>query len=422
MAQSYYRVMPFSRRSDTLTCILWRPLKSVFMPSSINRVCWLSSARYSSPLDLTNAKKWRALAPLGDLYVIGFSHDGRAHEFSEGARFALLPSLPITMLRYALFFVRAPLMALGWVLRGEVDILIAQSPYEGISAALVKLAARLMGKRVALIIESHGDFEESFFLYRRIPLAGLVRGLLRLLSEFALRHADVLRAVSSTTHAQLRRRVPHTPIEQFMAWTDVDVFRTTPRVTPLADSAVFVFAGTLAPIKGVHVLIEAFAAVPVGTPHARLRLIGKASNADYVAQLEAQITRLGLAGSITFVGVLDQTALAREMAGARALVLPSFSEGLPRVLVEALACGTPVISTRVGGIADIVQPDVNGWLIAPNDVPALTEAMRQALSTADIEAWGVRARTSAALLFSVEAYVEGHQRLFAHAQEALARE
>ena len=79
-----------------------------------------------------------------------------------------------------------------------------------------------------------------------------------------------------------------------------------------------------------------------------------------------------------------------EIIGARALVLPSFAEGLPRVLMEAMALGRPVISTYVAGIPELVVPGVCGWLVPAGSVEALVEAMRDGLltSTADLERLG----------------------------------
>jgi colanic acid/amylovoran biosynthesis glycosyltransferase len=70
----------------------------------------------------------------------------------------------------------------------------------------------------------------------------------------------------------------------------------------------------------------------------------------------------------------------REMLAARALVLPSFGEGLPVVIMEAMALRRPVISTYVAGIPELVRPGVHGWLVPAGDVEALVEAMRACLN------------------------------------------
>jgi glycosyltransferase involved in cell wall biosynthesis len=384
------------------------------------RACWISSTRYSQPLNATQAKKWAALAATGmDITVIGFASDARWHDFTQSARFILLPLLPFALLRYGLLFAFTPLLLVRLAWRGTANTFIAQSPYEGVPAAFIKQLLRLFGRKTALIVEAHGDFEESFFLYRRIPFANAVRWLMQRVSTYTLRHADVLRAVSSTTQAQLQRRAAGKPIEQFLTWTDVEVFQNTPRTAPPSASHDLLYVGQLVPLKGVHVLIDAFAQVCASAPSAHLHLIGRPDNTDYAAQLEEQVARLGLQDHVTFVGGLEQAQLAQRLVTARGLILPSFSEGMPRVLVEAMVCGTPVIATRVGGIADLVQTGRNGWLIDARDTDALADALRALLTNADVDALGANAREDAITLFSTQRYVDGYQRLFRWAETHL---
>ncbi|MDX2139118.1 MAG: glycosyltransferase [Chloroflexota bacterium] len=384
------------------------------------RACWISSTRYSQPLNATQAKKWAALAAAGmDITVVGFATDAHWRRFSQSARFILLPLLPFALLRYALMFVLTPLLLFRLAWRGRVNTFIAQSPYEGFPAALARQLLALCGRRTALLVEAHGDFEESLFLYRRIPFASVVRWLMRRVSDYTLHHADALRAVSSTTQAQLQQRAAGKPIEQFLTWTDVEVFQNTPRTLAPSASHDLLYVGQLVPLKGVHLLIDAFAQVCAVSHAAHLHLIGRPDNAEYAAQLQEQVVRLGLQERVTFTGALDQAQLAGRLAAARALILPSFSEGMPRVLVEAMVCGTPVIATRVGGVPDLVQTDRNGWLIDARDTEALAGALHNLLTSADVDALGATARTDATALFSTEQYVDGYRRLFAHAERAL---
>ena len=121
-------------------------------------------------------------------------------------------------------FVLGPFLALWLILRHGVQVLVAQSPYEGFAAALAKKVAGWCGCRVALVVENHGDFEESLFMQRRIRLPRLYRFLMRRVAGFTLKHADGLRAISRSTRAQLERWVPGKPLVQFPTWTDIEVF------------------------------------------------------------------------------------------------------------------------------------------------------------------------------------------------------
>jgi glycosyltransferase involved in cell wall biosynthesis len=376
----------------------------------------VGSARYPDPLDETTLKKWRALAGLGlPMVVIGFSSSLRPRAFVREARFLLLPLLPLPALRYLVALACVPALALWVILRYNARVLIAQSPPEGGLAALAKIAARLMGRRVALIVESHGDFERDIFLYRRVGLASLVRWLIGATSRFAFRHADGLRAISGSTRRQLERYAPGRPIEQFMAWTDSQAFLETKRSDPPSRSHTLLYAGVMIPRKGLHVLIDAFAAIAPNHPEARLALVGDEQNREYAAQLRQQIEACGLSDWVEMVGQVSQAELAQRFAGARAVILPSLSEGLGRVVVEAMLCGVPVIASRVGGIPDVVQEGVTGFLVPPGDAPALAEALSRALTGQEVDGMGRAARDFARAFFSPQAFVEGHRRLIAAA-------
>jgi glycosyltransferase involved in cell wall biosynthesis len=99
-------------------------------------------------------------------------------------------------------------------------------------------------------------------------------------------------------------------------------------------------------------------------------------------QIERRIQALGLSAHVTLVGWASNDDVRRHILDARALVLPSFAEGLPVVLMEALALGRPVICTPVGAVAELVQPSVSGWVVPPGSPAALAEAIGAALDAA----------------------------------------
>jgi glycosyltransferase involved in cell wall biosynthesis len=372
-------------------------------------ICWIGGARYPQPLDPTSAKKFAALQPLGRLYVVGFATGIGPRRFRQHAEFFLLPNLPAAPLRYLTLTLLGALVVFWLVLRRNVGVLVAQSPYEAFAAALVKRLAALFGRSLRLVIESHGDFEQALFIQRRVRLPGLYRALMRHAARSAFAQADALRAISSATRQQLAAWAPKVPIEQFPTWTDIGAFLNA---HPPAHSPEIVYAGVLTPLKGVHVLLDAFAAIAAAHPGVRLVLVGAPVDASYAAALHQQVERSGLADRVLFLGHLTQTELATRVAGACVFVLPSFSEGLGRVVFEAMACGVPVVASDVGGIPDIVEAGVNGWLVPPGDAAALAERLGWMLSHPEEAAcMGRRAKASVAAIFSTDHYVASYRAL-----------
>ncbi len=387
-------------------------------------VCWVSSARYSRPLDPTNARKWQLMAQLRgyDIRVLGFSASLRPRAFREQVGFYLLPQPPSSILRYLIFFAVTPALLLALVLRHDCRVLVAQSPFEGAIAALVKSLCRLFGKRPKLIIENHNNFEEDLFLQRKIPFIGAYRALMLSLARYAFRHADALRVISTSTSERARHYAPDLPQVRFMTWSDSEIFRAATRSIPLDEARDLVYAGVLIPRKGLHHLLAAFARL--NQARAQLHLLGHPENADYAGGLKKQAQDLGIAKRVNFHGAVSQAELARHFASARAMVLPSLSEGLGRVVIEAMLTGTPVIGSRVGGIPDLIQDGENGYLVESGNVAALTSALEM-IYAADVEPLGQRAREFALQFFSPQQYLAGYRQVFdlvldsaAHAEDA----
>ncbi|MGY6411711.1 MAG: glycosyltransferase family 4 protein [Alkalilacustris sp.] len=141
------------------------------------------------------------------------------------------------------------------------------------------------------------------------------------------------------------------------------------------------FVGRLAAVKGVPLLLEAFARVRATNPEARLTLVGDGPDRT---KLEGRAAGLGLTDAVRFTGYLDQDKVAAALAEADMLVLPSFSEGLPVVLMEALASRIPVIATQVAGVAELVRDGETGLLVPAGDVDSLADGLDRLLSDPDL--------------------------------------
>lgn len=148
------------------------------------------------------------------------------------------------------------------------------------------------------------------------------------------------------------------------------VFETS--TAPLPEQTVFLSVGRLSPEKGHLFLLRAFAAVLKTYPSALLILVG---DGPMEARLRALVAELGIAASVRFEGWLTSDAVTTKIREATVLVHPSFSEGLPVAIMEAMAERRPVISTYVAGIPELVSEGVTGWLIPAGREDALIRAM-----------------------------------------------
>ena len=209
---------------------------------------------------------------------------------------------------------------------------------------------------------------------------------------------------------------------QFPTWTDIEVFLRTGVSDEEPPFQNVLYAGVLIPLKGMHHLIHAFARIAKDFPQARLVLVGREENKSYAAELKAQVGRLALTEKVQFVGEVSQAELSVRMRRACVLVLPSYSEGLPRVIFEAMAIGLLVIASAISSIPEIVQDGVTGLLVSPGDEAVLAERLRWALEhPGEAREIGGRARAFAERCFSTGAYVQGYRQIFEAAAQVLLK-
>ncbi len=146
--------------------------------------------------------------------------------------------------------------------------------------------------------------------------------------------------------------------------------------------------------KGQLALIAAMAKITKEAPDLHLTLIG---DGPMRGQIEALISHHRLSDNITLTGWVSEDRVHAELANAHALVMPSFAEGLPMVVMEAMAAARAVITTYIAGSPELVQPGVTGWLVPAGDVPALADALTSLSTTsvARLEEMGQAGRTRA---------------------------
>lgn len=256
------------------------------------------------------------------------------------------------------------------------------------------VAARVRGRPVVLKAESRGEMSGEFFragLEKRglRPGAAPVRAVLALRNRFLLR-ADAFVAMSSELVREFEAgdvmpdRIHLIPNAVDTArFLPVDaVGRLTRRVElslPVASSVV-VYAGRLVTYKGLPELIEAWPRVLTENPNAYLVLVGEGGSDQHACEdeLRKRVEILGLSGSIRFAG--PTTDVVRWLQAADAAVLPTRDEAFGLGAIEAMACGLPLVTTTVGGLADVVSPNRDAIVVEPGSAESIAGGLLIALA------------------------------------------
>lgn len=246
-------------------------------------------------------------------------------------------------------------------------------------AEIAMLAQTLGGPNWSFTVHGPEEFDKA-------PLIGLAEKLQR---------CAFVAAVCSYGRSQLFR------LMNYAQWSKVKLvhcglepgFFDEP-VGPPPEARRLVCVGRLCEQKGQLLLVEAARELAAQGTDFELVMVG---DGELRAELEELTARYHLHARVRITGWVSGAKVREEILAARALVLPSFAEGLPVVLMEAMALGRPVISTFVAGIPELVKPGEHGWLVPAGELEGLIEAMRSCLdaSVEVLARMGTAARSAA---------------------------
>lgn len=251
---------------------------------------------------------------------------------------------------------------LGWTRKHDVQHVHAH--FGTNSTAIALLCKLLGGPNYSYTVHGTETFDSPAFLS---------------LTEKA-RNAEFVAAVCSHGQALMMRWLP---VE---LWDKIRIVRCFPdpqmfggASAPPASARKLACIGRLAAEKGIFTLIDAAAKLAGEGLEFEITVIG---DGPLKSDVERRLRELGIESYVHLAGWGSNQDVKRAILESRALVHPSYAEGLPVALMEALALGRPVIATYVGGVPELVRPGIEGWIVPAGSETELADAMREAL-TAD---------------------------------------
>jgi glycosyltransferase involved in cell wall biosynthesis len=320
------------------------------------RLLLVARTRYDLSLSPGLERKFAALRRRFELRVLATSAGGSAQ---DDGTFHHVPRLPLDG---ALFNALLPLRVRRLAKEHGAEAIVAQSPYEAACAWAGRPGA-------PIVVEVHGDWRTGTRLYGS-PLRRLLSPVADAVATFGIRRAAAVRTISPYT-TSLVRELGIEPAAEFPTFSDLEAFADHPPV-PLPDVPAALSVAVLEPYKNVDGLARAWRLAAPRLPGVQLRIVGRGSRREVVEQLVRDLPE-----QTCWVERLTPQEVSRALDDATCLVLPSRSEGLGRVLVEAFLRGRPAVGMAVGGIRDVVTDGETGLLVSSDD--ELAEALVRVL-------------------------------------------
>jgi colanic acid/amylovoran biosynthesis glycosyltransferase len=268
---------------------------------------------------------------------------------------------PRNLISHLFYFLEAVIVG-RWMQKNGISRL-----HTHFSSSVALIIHRIFGFQWSMTIHGPGEFEEPicFNLRRKVESAALVIAI----SDFCKSQLMMLSEQNCWPKIEVAR-----------LGIDADVFDAQPvRSNPGPFELICV--GRLAPVKGQGVLLEAVATLITNGGDVRLRLVGDGPDR---ALLERKVRDNGLEERVIFEGWRNQDEVLELYRRADAFVLASFAEGVPVVLMEAMAMQVPCIATRITGIPELIRDGVEGLLVTPGNAGQLAEAIEKIRDDLDL--------------------------------------
>ncbi len=261
-------------------------------------------------------------------------------------------------------FTMAFLTLLGYLSQNEVDLVHLHISERGsiVRKGIIALACVVVGK--PFILHAHGcEFHE---FYEALP-----RLIQKLITALFQRSACLIALSESWRNYYIE--TCHLSPEKVIVLNNPVTLPDEWQKDPHPEKLKFVFLGKINKRKGIFDLLTAFANLK---PDCRNQVELVLAGAGEIEQTQDLATQLGIQDQISFPGWLDQQQRDELLAQSDVMLLPSYNEGLPMAILEAMSWGLPVITTPVGGIPEVIEHGETGLLVNPGNIQELTEAMQ----------------------------------------------
>jgi glycosyltransferase involved in cell wall biosynthesis len=358
-------------------------------------------AQLPDPQDAEEREKTAYVLKAGALRLLGSAvlwAMRKPNRFREALRLAVqMRKDSYRPLPYHLIYFLEACVAADWIERADAAHIHA---HFGTNSAEVAMLAGILSAR-PYSFTAHGANETD------APIAiGLPE---------KIRRASFVVAVSYFVRSQMYRFV------EYQQWAKIDVVRcglekafyeTSNETATSRNMRRFVCVGRLSAEKGQLLLLAAFRQVLDAGEDCELMLVG---DGEMRGEVEQQIKALRLNQNVEITGWVSSSDVRHEILSSRALILSSFTEGLPVVLMEAMALRRPVLATHISGVPELVTSGETGWLFPAGDVAAMSRAIRACLAAADdeLEEMGARAYTKVTAQHDIDCEAARLKALFA---------
>ena len=372
----------------------------------MNKVLFVSPTVYSNPITKDIQKKFQSLSKVCSPIVYAFS-EKQFSSVEEGVEVIFNKKNKNRFLNYLkiifLFLFRIPKI----VKNQEIEIICLQDPITGFFAIL---SLKLRKLPVKIIVETHGDFIDTIGLEKNLLLPKFYISIFTYFAKYSINNADSIRSISEFTEKQVKEFGYSGLFVRFPAWINIDTYLNADENRSYKDTFKIIFVGSVTDRKNPDLIVKALEPID---KNLSLEIIGSTPNGKYLEKLQNSINNSKHSERIKMTPFLDSQELISKYSTANLFILPSKSEGLGRVIIEAQSTACPVLISSDTGMTDLVIENETGFIFENNNEIDLTEKLKFIIENYEhATQTGVNARLFVKENFSTENFEFGYKKLF----------
>ena len=372
----------------------------------MNKVLFISPTVYSNPVPKDIQKKFQSLSKVCNPIIFAFSEkklistiEGVETIFNKKNKNRFLNYLKIIYL----YFFKIPKI----VKNQNIEIVCLQDPITGFFSII---SLKIRKSSVKVVVETHGDFIDTIGLEKNLLLPKFYKSIFNYLAKYSINNADLIRSISEFTEKQVLNFGYQGLFVRFPAWINIDNYFNANIERSYFDTFNIIFVGSVTDRKNPKIIIESLEEIDAD---GSLEIIGQTPNLKYLNELNKLISSSKHSKKITMTPFIKSEELISKYLSANLFILPSKSEGLGRVIIEAQSTACPVLVSSNTGMVDLVIENETGYIFENNNKHDLSKKIQYIMNNYENALQtGLNSKAFVKENFSVANFEFGYKKLF----------
>lgn len=372
----------------------------------MNKVLFVAPTKYNYPIKEDLKSKFVILSEICKPFVFAFSNKKKTTAVGN-TNLILYKKLNSRFLNYLKIIYLFGFIVPKKIKQNQIDIICLQDP---VTSYFAIKSLKLRNSKVKIVLESHGDFIETIALEKELLIPSIYKKLFKFFASYSIKNADLIRSISSFTEEQVKVYGYKDNFVRFPAWINLSKFLEAKTIRDKHDDFKIIFVGSVTDRKNPDLIVKAISELD---DEISLEIIGPTPNKTYLNELKKSISNSQHKKNILLTPFIAIDELIEKYSNADLFILPSKSEGLGRVVIEAQATGCPVLVSSNTGAVDLIIDHETGYIFENDNLEDLKDKIKNIIDNQQHSVQvGLNGKSFVTQNHTIENFKFGYKKLF----------